>query len=224
MATMARELPRAARGRLGLALAFLVLALLLAAAAAWAAGELRERSATDAGDARLSTTLRAASAAVRSELGDAATQARTLAASTAVQGALLRGDRGALRGLAEGSRAVTFELPEGAPVGAAISPLQRAVEVTGENGRMLGRVVVGVPVDETLIRRLRAAAGVPAGDTLAVARGDEFLTPPPVDGERRSMSAPLARGSDLRLVASAPAEPIADAAADMRRRARAAPG
>jgi diguanylate cyclase (GGDEF)-like protein len=215
---MAREAPRAARGRLGLALAFLALALLLATAAAWGAGRLRERSATDAADARLASTLRAASAEVRRELAGTAEEARTLAASAAVQRALLRRDRVTLANLAAEDPAVTFDLPDGAPVGAAPSPLQRAVEVTGDNRRALGRVVVGVPVDVALVHRLQIAAGAAPGDALAVARGDEFLTPAPEDGERRSMAAPLARGTDLRLVASAPTEPIADAAGSMRRR------
>src|SRR5687768_15287405 len=214
---MAREAPRAARGRLGLALAFLALALLLATAAAWGAGRLRERSAADAADARLASALRAASAEVSAELEDAAARARILAASAPVQRAFLRRDRAALARLAERIPTVTFELPGGRPVGAEASALQRAVEVM-DDGRVLGRVVVGVPVDEELVARLETAGGVPPGDELAIARGAEFVTPVPDDGERRSLSAALARGSALRLVASAPAHPIADAAADMRRR------
>jgi diguanylate cyclase (GGDEF)-like protein len=215
---MVREAPRAARGRLGLVLTFVALALLLAVAAAWAAGELRERSARDAADARLASTLRAASAEVRSELEEAASRARALAASAAVQRAFMQRDRIALARLVEENGAVTFDLPDAASVGAMTSPLERAVEVVGDEGRTLGRVVVTVPVNEDLIARLREAAGVPPGDALAVARGDRFLTPPPGDGERRSMSEALARGSDLRLVASAPAEPIGAAASEMRRR------
>jgi diguanylate cyclase (GGDEF)-like protein len=215
---MAREAPRAARGQLGLALAFLALALLLATAAAWAAGELRERSETDAADARLASNLRAASAEVRSELETAAARARTLAASQVVQRAFVRRDRAALTRLAGEDGAVTFELPRGPAIDATPSALRRAVEVTAENGRTLGRVVVGVRVDESLVRRLQTAAGVQPGDTLAIARGDELLTPAPHDGDRRTMSVALARGSDLRLVASAPEEPIADAVTDMRRR------
>jgi diguanylate cyclase (GGDEF)-like protein len=214
---MAREAPRAARGRLGLALAFLALALLLATAAAWGAGRLRERSAADAADARLASALRAASAEVSSELEDAASRARILAASAPVQRAFLRRDRAALARLAERIPTVTFELPGERPVGAEASALQRAVEVM-DDGRVLGRVVVGVPVDEELVARLETAGGVPPGDELAIARGVEFVTPVPDDGERRSLSTALARGSALRLVASAPAHPIEDAAADMRRR------
>jgi diguanylate cyclase (GGDEF)-like protein len=214
---MARELPRAARGRLGLALAVLALALLLATAAAWAAGRLRETSASDTADARLASTLRAASAEMRVELGSAADRARALAASTAVQRALARRDRAALEKLAGENRAVTFILSSGALVGAPLSPLRRAVQVTARDGDMLGRVIVGVPVTVQLVKRLSAAAGVPAGDTLAVAKGDELLTPGPEDEERRSMDAELAQGSGLRLIATTPTEPIDDATNETRR-------
>jgi diguanylate cyclase (GGDEF)-like protein len=213
---MARGAPRAARGRLGLALAFLAFALLLATAAAWAAGSLRERSATDTADARLATTLRAASAEVRRELDAAAARAHTLAASAAVQRAFLDRDRDALARLAARDAPVRFELPGGQSLGREASPLNRAVEVT-EKDRVLGRVVVGVPIDGTLVARLERAAGLPPGDALVIVRGADFLTPAPENGDRRSQATPLALGSGLRIVASAPGEPIADSAAELRR-------
>jgi diguanylate cyclase (GGDEF)-like protein len=215
---MARELPRAARGRLGLALAVLALALLLATVAAWAAGRLRETSASDTADARLASTLRAASAEMRVELGTAADRAGGLAASTAAQRALARRDRAALEKLAEQGEAVTFVLPSGASIGDPLSPLRRTVQVVGRDGDMLGRVIVGVPVSNQLVERLSAAAGIPAGDTLAVARGDEFLTPAPDDEGQRSMDSALAQGSGLRLVATTPTDPIEDATSETRRR------
>ena len=215
---MARELPRAARGQLGLALAVLAIALLLATAAAWAAGRLRETSASDTADARLASTLRAASAEMRVELGAAADRSRALAASTAVQRALARRDRAALENLAGENRPVTFVLPSGALVGAPLSPLRRTVQVTAGDGDMLGRVIVGVPVTVQLVERLSAAAGVPAGDSLAVAEGEKLLTPAPEDEGRRSMDAELAQGSGLRLIATTPTDPIEDATDETRRR------
>jgi diguanylate cyclase (GGDEF)-like protein len=217
-ASIAREAPRAARGRLGLALAALALALLLATAAAWAAGRLRERSEIDAADARLASSLRAATAEVRSELGEAAARARVLSSSPAVQRDFLRENRAALARLAEAGETVAFELPGGEVVGTADSPLRRAVAVTDEHGRLLGRVVVAIPLDADLVERLRAAAAVPADDGLAVARGGQFVTGPPPAGDRRSMSVPLATGTDLRLVAFVPADPIEDATSATRRR------
>jgi diguanylate cyclase (GGDEF)-like protein len=215
---MARDVPRAARGRLGLALACLAVALLLATVAAWAAGRLREHSASDSADARLASSLRAATAEVRSELSEAAARARVLSASPGVQRALGRRDRGALARLAGAGETVAFTLPSGKTVGKADWSLRRTVEVTDERGRPLGRVIVGIPLDSPLVERLDEAAGVPDEDALAIARGQSFLTQPPAEGERRSRSTPLARGTNLRLVAFTPTEQIADAAAATRRR------
>ena len=191
---------------------------MLATTAAWAAGRLRERSEIDAADARLASSLRSATAEMRSELGEAAARARVLSASPAVQRAFVRENRAALARLARAGTTIAFELPGGERVGAANSPLRRAVEVASARGRLLGRVIVTIPLDADLIARLRAGAGVPAAEGLAVARDGHFLTSAPADGHRRSMAAPLARGTDLRLVAFAPADPIEDATADTRRR------
>jgi diguanylate cyclase (GGDEF)-like protein len=214
---MAREAPRAARGQLGLALATAALALLLAIVAAWAAGRLRERSETDAADARLASSLRAATAEMRTELGGAAGEARVLAATPAVERALQRRDRAALHRLADSHDHATFVLPNGVREGAPNVRLRRAVVVTGPRGTKLGTVFVGVPVDSALVQRLGSAAGLPDGDSFAVARRGRFVTDAPAS-DHRSMSTDLASGSDLQLVALAPKGPIADAAADTRRR------
>ena len=129
----------------------------------------------------------------------------------------MRENRAALARLAEAGETIAFEVPGGEVVGAAASPLRRAVEVTDERGRPLGRVVVAIPLDSDLVERLRRAAGVPEEDGFAVARGEHFVTAVPPDGDRRSMSAPLATGTDLRLVAFVPVDPIEDATSDTRR-------
>ena len=175
---MAREAPRAARGRLGLALAFLALALLLATAAAWGAGRLRERSAADAADARLASALRAASAEVSAELEDAAARARILAASDPVQRAFLRRDRAALARIAERIPAVTFQLPDGRSVGAEASALQRAVEVM-DDGRVLGRVVVGVRPGTSSQSRAVLRSSPPRRRTVNVVRSALHLRAAP---------------------------------------------
>jgi hypothetical protein len=112
---------------------------------------------------------------------------------------------------------VAFVLPNG-EVGTGGYALRRAVEVSDARGRQLGRVVVGVPLDPALINRLDAAAGVPEGDGFAISENGRYLTRPPETGDRRSMWTPLASGTDLRLVAFAPNQPIADATSDTRRR------
>jgi diguanylate cyclase (GGDEF)-like protein len=214
---MAREAPRAARGQLGLALATAALAILLAIVAAWAGGRLRERSETDAADARLASSLRAATAEMRTELRDAAAEARVLAATPAVDRALQRQDRAALGRLADKHRHVTFVLRNGTREGAPEVTLSRAVEVTGPGGARIGTVMVGVPVNTGLVDRLGPAAGLPEGDAFAITSNGHFVTDAP-KGEQRSMSAELASGTNLQLVAFAPEQPIADAAADTRRR------
>jgi hypothetical protein len=214
---MAREAPRAARGQLGLALATVALAVLLAIVAAWAAGRLRERSETDSADARLASSLRAATAEMRTKLGDAASEARVLAATPAVERGLQRRDRAALSRLAASHDHVTFVLPNGVREGAPNVRLQRAVVVTGARGAKLGTVFVGVPVDGALVQRLRSAAGLQDGDAFAVTRNGRSVTHAP-EGDLPSMSTDLASGTDLQLVASAPEDPIAAAAADTRRR------
>jgi diguanylate cyclase (GGDEF)-like protein len=214
---MAREAPRAARGQLGLVLAIAALVLLLSGAVAWGAGTLRERSESDAAEARLASSLRAANAQVRLELADAAATARELAAAPAVQGALLRRDVDALARITATNENVFFAFPQGPDAGAGF-PLRRTVEVTARNGQELGRVTVVVPVSPELVDRLSTAAGLREDDTLAVVEDGRFLTREPEIEDRRSMSTPLAAGTDLRLVAFAPNERIASAASDTRRR------
>jgi diguanylate cyclase (GGDEF)-like protein len=154
---------------------------------------------------------------MRTELGDVASRARMLATEPSVQRAFEEHDRSALARRAQRERDAGFVLPNGARVGAPQMTLERAVQVTGQQGRRLGSAVVGVPIDAALVRRLAAAAGLPDGDALAVEDGDRSLTPAPPGGHR-TMSTPLASGSNLLLVAYAPEEPIADAAAETRRR------
>jgi diguanylate cyclase (GGDEF)-like protein len=217
---MARDVPRAARGRLGLVLASLAIAFLLAALAAWAGGRLRERTETDTVDAGLASSLRAANVEMRVELAAAAGRARTLSASPAVQRAFTKRDAAALERLAGKEEGASFSLPGGPSIGARPSALRRAVEVTGDQGRLLGRVMVSIPVNTALIARLRASSGTE--DDLAITRNGIFLTPPPPDHELRSMSTPLARGTDLRLMAAASREPIMQAVSQTRRRVFAA--
>ena len=154
---------------------------------------------------------------MRTELADAASRARMLATEPGVQRAFEERDGNALARRAQRQEDVGFVLPSGARVGAPQMTLERAVQVTGPHGLRLGTAVVGVPIDTALVRRLAGAAGLADGDALAVKDGDRSLTPAP-GGEHRSMSTPLASGSNLRLVAFAPEEPIADAAAETRRR------
>jgi diguanylate cyclase (GGDEF)-like protein len=154
---------------------------------------------------------------MRAELADAASRARMLATEPGVQRSFQDGDRQALSRRAQRERDAALVLPSGARVGAPRMRLERAVQVTGLQGPKLGTAVVGVPIDTALVKRLAGAAGLAEGDALAVEEGDRPLTPTP-RGEYRTMSTPLASGSNLELVAFTPGEPVADAAAETRRR------
>jgi diguanylate cyclase (GGDEF)-like protein len=188
----------------------------LAATAAWAAGRVRERSETDAADAQLASSLRAAGAEVRAELRQAASRAHELAASPQIQRAFARRDLDQLALLRPAGDDVAFETRRG-NIGRGGYALRRTVEVTDSRGSTLGRVIVGLPLDAAFIDKLEGASGVPEGDRLAVIKGGRYLTPVS-DDDRRSMSTQLASGTDLRLVALTPEEPISEAISTTRER------
>jgi diguanylate cyclase (GGDEF)-like protein len=150
------------------------------------------------------------------ELREAGARARDLAASPGVQRAFARRDSKALARLLPSGGDVAFESPSG-NVGAGGYRLRRTVEVTDARGRVLGRVIVGLRLEAAFIGRLETASAVPDGDRLAIAENGRFLTPVSTR-DSRSMSTPLASGTDLRLVALAPQEPIADATSTTRQR------
>ena len=137
--------------------------LLLAATAAWAAGRLQEHTEANAAEARLASSLRAANGGVRSEL-----RPQRRRKPERFRSPRTSNERFSARPEApcdcssHGGDNVAFVLPNGRGRRGAIA-LRRAVEVSDAGGRQLGRVVVGVPLDQALINRLDAAAGVPGG-------------------------------------------------------------
>src|SRR5918999_1579359 len=102
-------------------------------------------------------------------------------------------------------------------------------------GRMLGSVVVGVPLDGTLAGRLAAAAGFVEGDAVALAEGDRLIAasaglegdlPAEPSGDvqlgdedLRYASARLLEGADVRLATLASDDTVRAAEGDTRRRA-----
>ena len=183
---MTPDATRAAR--LSLAPYFLVLALPLAFGV-WTFGNYAAGNARDRAEARLEATLEQASATFHGTLTSAAADARVLARSPATQRALARKDRRKLARLAEakgrvaffaGGRRLAGSLPADAP--------RRSVAVT-RHGRVVGEVVVGVPLDDALLGRLSAAAGLSDGYRLAVA-------------DRGRIAVGVGHGSALRLSAS----------------------
>ena len=151
---------------------------------------------------------------MRSELREAASQARDLASSPQVQRAFARHDLKTLARLRPPGDAVAFATPRG-HAGTGRYALRRTVDVTDSKGKALGRVIVGLPIDAALVDRLEAASGVTGDEKLAITPDGRLLTPVSTE-DMRSMSAPLASGTHLRLVALTPQKPIADATSQTR--------
>jgi diguanylate cyclase (GGDEF)-like protein len=198
--------------RVKLVVWFALLALLPLAIAFYGYGRLAQRSETRRADAILEGELRTALTGYAARLDAAAVEAQQLATRPDVQRALRRRDRRALARALRGSRSVEAlapgvrvgSLPPGAP--------RRAVSVLA-GGRLLGRIVVGVPLDRALLARL--GSGFPDGDRLALV-GPRPLVPGVAGGVtvgdtryRGLASAPLGR---VRLAALTPQHAI-DAAA-----------
>jgi diguanylate cyclase (GGDEF)-like protein len=214
---MARLSPRAARGRLGVALWLIVFAVVVAGLAAWIAGEVAAGQEAERVDSRLAATLQVAAAEFDTVLTEAEERAAALARAREVQEALATGADRALERLAEAEANVLFLAADGSAFGEAASPARRAATVMDANGRRLGRVVVAVPLDSRLLARLRQSAGA-RGDSLAVADGRKVLAGMAAPGDdARSLSMPLLAGTGVNLVAFALPDPIDERRADARR-------
>ncbi|HEU4450972.1 MAG TPA: GGDEF domain-containing protein [Gaiellaceae bacterium] len=205
--------------------------------ATWVAGEITERQERDLVDGRLAADLRLGRAAFADALAGAEVRAERLAGSERVQRALAERDRGEAERLAAEQEAIGLVAGEELLAGSDAWVASRAVDVVGDDGRVLGQVVVGVPLDAELADRLAGAAGVPAGDAMALARGERLtassaaLEPGATvpagsageaeqgDARYRFRATPLLGGTDVRLLALADEEPIAAAVDDSRRRA-----
>lgn len=233
---MARLSPRAARGRLGLALWWVALAALLVAVSTWVAGEVAERHERETADMRVAAALRSASSQFERAVADTEARAERLARSEEVQRAIATRDRAAAERLA-GENDIALFAGEALLAGRNDWPARREVAVVGRDGRTLGQVVAGLDLDGALLERLRRDSGLTQDDLLAVADGTDVLAATgPLDagaalparpsgqtdagGEAyRFASAPLLSGTDVRLGALTSAEPIEAATADTRRRA-----
>jgi diguanylate cyclase (GGDEF)-like protein len=234
---LARIPPRAARGRLALILGTVILAGLVVLAVAWVAGAVAERQERDAVDTRLAANLRVAREELAVALAEAEARAEELAASPEVQRALADADRPAAEAIAAENEAVGLVAGDRLLAGSSSWPASRVVEVAGANGETVGSVVAGVPLDGETAARLANAAMPLETDFMALTGSGRILAasahlppgtpiPPGADGRvehgegsYRFLAIPLLDGTDVRLVALSPFEPIEEAAADTRRRA-----
>jgi len=160
---------------------FLLLALLPLLAASWAFSEVAARGEVGNTDSRLNAALRVAindySRRVRADL---AGTANSLAHATSVQQAFQTRNRAALvrlaRSVPDAAFYVNGQLIAGeAPVGLHV---ERTSSVFAENGALLGRIVVWLPLDGSLLAQLRAATGLGAPDRILLAQGGKVLAGP----------------------------------------------
>jgi diguanylate cyclase (GGDEF)-like protein len=126
-------------------------------------------------DAALRTELQNALRELGDLGDDASTRAEDLARSPVVQRAMIAGDRATLKRLARVNPGTSFYL-HGRRVGgrAGAAAAQRSVWLTVDSSRV-GKVVVGVGLDQPLARRLRRHAPHGNSDRLVFAAGGKIL-------------------------------------------------
>jgi diguanylate cyclase (GGDEF)-like protein len=165
--------------KLRLVIYFMLLALLPLVAATVAFSEVAERGETGSADARLSTAIRVAQADFEDQIDDATETARSLARATQVQEALQTGNRAALLRVANDVEHSAFYSPENELLAgdgpSRLAPF-RDVRVTVE-GKLVGKVIVHVPLDNALVRRLGTRAALDAGDRFAFVSQGEVVAP-----------------------------------------------
>jgi diguanylate cyclase (GGDEF)-like protein len=205
--------------------------------ATWVAGRIAESQELDTVDSRLAANMRVGREEFADALAEAQLHAERLAASEQVQRALATGDDEAAERIVAMEENVGLVSGDELLAGSDSWPASRAVDVVGEDGETIGRVVVGVPLDEELVRRLARAAGVLEMDAMVVTDGDEAVAssppvpddtviPPGTEGTTsqggeayRYVSTPLLEGTDIRLAALSSEAPVAAAVDDTRERA-----
>jgi diguanylate cyclase (GGDEF)-like protein len=219
---------------------FVLLSLVPLVAATWAFSEVATRSELANTDARLNAALRVAvrdyTQTVRE---DAEATAHSLAKATSVQRAFFSHDRAALIRVAREIPNSAFYSNDQLLVGTAPPKLaaQRWSEVSSTNDLVLGRIVVWVPLDNGLLRELRANSGLESRDGLLLATGGKVVAGPrlllgsrELPGERsryvtlgsreyRAVSTAILSGNpQVTLVALTPKSEIHSAIGDLRER------
>ena len=203
----------------------------------WVAGEIAEGQERDIVDNRLAANLRLGREEFADALRDAEQRAARLAESAGVQRALAERDPVAAERIAGIEEDVGLVAGGSLLAGRDEWVASRAVDVVGDDGEVLGEVVVGVPLDRELAERLAGAAGVPDTDVTAIAVGGRLLAassplpaalqlPAEATGDveengqaYRFASTPLVDRADVRLAALSSEAPIAAAVDETRRRA-----
>jgi diguanylate cyclase (GGDEF)-like protein len=219
---------------------FLLLALLPLLAASWAFSEVATRSEVGNTDSRLNAALRVSindyARRVRVDLSETA---NSLANATSVQEAMQTSNRAALVRLARSVPDAAFYINDQLIAGEAPAGLhvERTSSVFASDGVLIGRIVVWLPLDRTLLADLRRAAGLTQSDRVMLVRNGHVLTGPsdvvgqPVpplpepdyvslgDTRYRAVSAPILDANPpLTLVVVTPKATIDDAVSSLRER------
>jgi diguanylate cyclase (GGDEF)-like protein len=228
--------PRAARGRLALALWALLLGAVIIILAAWVAGVIAERQEQDALDTRLTANLRVGREEFADALDDAQMKAERIAASEEVQRALAAGDVEAATQIAATEGDIALVADGRLLAGEGSWPASRTVEVVGDDGEIVGSVVAGVPLDAALAARLARAAMLLDVDALAITDGGATVAASgalepgavlPTAGQGtveqggesyRFVSTPLLEDTDVSLAALSSEAPVTSAVEDTQRR------
>jgi diguanylate cyclase (GGDEF)-like protein len=157
---------------------FVLLSLVPMAAAFWGFTSVAQRSETRRVDARLQSGLRAAHAAYEEELDSVGRSANALARSGRFQEALAERDAAELAAMLRGSAKIRVEAARDFRVGRVPALAgERRVIVLGPDGP-LGTVIGAVPLDQSLLLRLRARSGLEEVDDVVVVRNGRIVAGP----------------------------------------------
>src|SRR5919109_1555428 len=219
---------------------FLLLALVPLLAASWAFSEVATRGEVANTDARLTAALRVAVRDYTETVqDDAAAAATSLAKATSVQQAILLRNRAALVRLSRQVPNSAFYVRNQRLAGEEppLLAAQRWATVSSAGGGVVGRIVVWVPLDNALLRELRANSGLEEADLLLLGTSGQIVAGPrdfvgnrQIPGERpryvelagddyRAVSAAILQGDQaVTLVALTPKSEINAAVGDLRER------
>jgi diguanylate cyclase (GGDEF)-like protein len=162
---------------------FLLLSLLPIAAAFWGFTAVAGQSETRRVDARLQAGLRAALATYQERLDSAQRTANSLASSRTIQLELARNDLPELVFALRGTTNILVTGTGGFKVGhIPADSLTRSTDVVTSQG-FIGRIVVGVAIDSSLVGDLRKRSGLASADALALLfKGRVLASSPTVVG------------------------------------------
>jgi diguanylate cyclase (GGDEF)-like protein len=143
------------------------------------------RSETRTVDAQLQAALRAGSAAYAEEISYTRELAAGFAADLRVRDALARGELGELEALVQSSSRVRVEANGKFTVGREHpAAVERSASIVTTDGKLLGRVIASLPLDQTFADRLRASAGLRPGQRLALVEDGRIVAASPGLGGR----------------------------------------